>query len=203
MGAAEPVLFHPEVARVMAFECNRCHGDGGAGGLDTRSHASLMAGGGLGKLLEPGNPDASLLVQMIEGRRGPERRMPLHAKPLPGPTISVIRQWIAEGARETGVAPRPVCLELAERPAGRAFTVRLYARGDLYARLIVSGGGRVLHRQEQAFRANQGETWTLRRGAGWPRRVRVTAELLYMAGEEAELAADGGLATRTAVACGQ
>ena len=187
----------------MAFHCNGCHGEDGAGGLDTRSHAGLTAGGNLGRLVEAGDPEVSLLIQMIEGRRGPERRMPLHARPLPGPTIATIRQWIAEGARETGVPPRPVCLELPERTMGRTLTVRIHAGGDVYARLIARGGGGVLYRGERALRAGQNESWTLRRGAGWPRRVGVAAELFYLAGEPPELAADGGLASRTLGVCGK
>lgn len=46
----------------------------------------------------PGNPDASYLVQKIEGTATVGARMPLNGPPLPAETIAVIRQWIADGA---------------------------------------------------------------------------------------------------------
>jgi hypothetical protein len=46
----------------------------------------------------PGNPDASYLVQKIEGVAEVGARMPLNGPPLSAEVIAVIRQWIAEGA---------------------------------------------------------------------------------------------------------
>ena len=66
----------------------------------------------------PGNPDASYLVQKIEGTASVGAQMPLNAAPLPQATIDVIRQWITEGAvddrgtsqdpmRVTSLTPEP------------------------------------------------------------------------------------------------
>ena len=46
----------------------------------------------------PGNPDASYLIQKIEGTAAVGGRMPLNGPPLPAETIAVIRQWITDGA---------------------------------------------------------------------------------------------------------
>jgi hypothetical protein len=46
----------------------------------------------------PGNPDASYLIQKLEGRAAVGARMPLGGPYLDAATIGVIRQWIANGA---------------------------------------------------------------------------------------------------------
>ena len=48
-------------------------------------------------IIVSGDPEASLLVQRIEGRIQPQ--MPFNRAPLPENQISVIRQWILEGAK--------------------------------------------------------------------------------------------------------
>src|SRR5262245_2215395 len=53
--------------------------------------------------VQPGNPDASYLIQKLEGRAG--TRMPLNGPPLPAETIAVIRQWIVDGAPASVSAP--------------------------------------------------------------------------------------------------
>ena len=69
-------------------------------GLDLRSYAATMRGGNLGDDVVRGKPDRSLIVQFVEGRRGPEHRMPLHRDPLSPREITIIRNWIAQGARK-------------------------------------------------------------------------------------------------------
>jgi hypothetical protein len=52
--------------------------------------------------VSPGNPDASYLIQKLEGHAAVGGQMPLGQTPLPQATINVIREWIANGA-----APAP------------------------------------------------------------------------------------------------
>src|SRR5262245_7183657 len=54
--------------------------------------------------VEPGNPDASYIVQKIQGTAAVGGRMPLGQPPLPADTIAVIRQWIANGAQNDSAA---------------------------------------------------------------------------------------------------
>lgn len=54
--------------------------------------------------VEPGNPDASYLIQKLEGTAAVGGRMPLNGPPLPAATIQVIRQWIADGAQPSAAA---------------------------------------------------------------------------------------------------
>lgn len=60
--------------------------------------------------VSPGNPDASYLIQKLEGHAAVGGQMPLGQNPLPQATIDVIRQWIANGA-----APAPAALDLLTR----------------------------------------------------------------------------------------
>ena len=52
--------------------------------------------------VSPGNPDASYLIQKLEGHAAVGGQMPLGQAPLPQATINIIRQWISNGA-----APAP------------------------------------------------------------------------------------------------
>jgi hypothetical protein len=54
--------------------------------------------------VHPGDPDASYLIQKLEGRAAVGGRMPLNLSALPQATIDVIRQWITEGAQRPVVA---------------------------------------------------------------------------------------------------
>ena len=64
--------------------------------------------------VQPGDPDASYLIQKLEGTAAVGSRMPLNAPPLPQSTIDVIRQWITDGAPNTsGGASQKSRIELA------------------------------------------------------------------------------------------
>ncbi|MGE5193506.1 MAG: DUF1549 domain-containing protein, partial [Deltaproteobacteria bacterium] len=56
---------------------------------------ALAAGGESGKVVEPGKPDESMLIEMISGEKP---AMPQKARPLSKDEIAGIRQWIADGA---------------------------------------------------------------------------------------------------------
>ena len=47
----------------------------------------------------PGDPERSLLIHFIEGRRGEAHRMPLGGRSLSPAEIEMFRRWIAEGAK--------------------------------------------------------------------------------------------------------
>jgi hypothetical protein len=55
----------------------------------------------------PGDPDASYLIQKLEGAAAVGAQMPLGQPPLPQETIDVIRQWIANGAQATASSVTP------------------------------------------------------------------------------------------------
>jgi hypothetical protein len=94
--------------------CTRCHAGAQApAGLrldEASSYAMLVSAPSVEvpSLLrvQPGNPDASYLIQKLQGSAAVGGRMPLGGPPLPQETIDVIRQWITDGAQRS-VASAP------------------------------------------------------------------------------------------------
>jgi len=73
--------------------------------------------------VNPGQPDASYLIQKLEGRAAVGARMPLNQPPLPQETINVIREWIANGA------PPPAGMKAPDR-----FTVVVPTENEIFTR---------------------------------------------------------------------
>jgi len=93
--AASTVSFASDVAPIFEKSCAKCHGgsDGEKGDLNLRSHENVLKGGESGAVVVAGDPDNSLLVQLIR-----EGEMPKRAANLPQEQIDLIAQWVAEGA---------------------------------------------------------------------------------------------------------
>lgn len=95
----------------------------------------------------PGDPDASYLVQKIEGRAEVGDRMPLGGPPLPQATIDVIRQWIVDGAQPSMTTPASgmpatlvaVSSPTATVPAGKPARLIVAADAELDTSLIHAG----------------------------------------------------------------
>jgi hypothetical protein len=92
--------------------CSVCHAGGAAPlglRLDATNSYALLVGVPSVELpslqrVRAGDPDASYLVQKIEGHASVGGRMPLGGPPLPDATIAVIRQWITDGAQRPASA---------------------------------------------------------------------------------------------------
>ncbi|MBL8817005.1 MAG: DUF1553 domain-containing protein [Planctomyces sp.] len=91
---SEPLSFDRDIAPLLAAKCLGCH-DGNAqkGGLDLASAARLAAGGDSGPAVRPGEPEQSLMWQRIVADEMPPRT------PLAEREKSILRRWIAEGAK--------------------------------------------------------------------------------------------------------
>ena len=94
-------------ANVFTPICSKCHiGASAPEGLqlDAAHSYNLLVGVPSAERpdllrVNPGNPDASYIVQKIEGASGiVGARMPFGETPLPQATIDAIRQWITNGA---------------------------------------------------------------------------------------------------------
>jgi hypothetical protein len=99
-------------ANVFTPVCTGCHA-GAAAPLGLRleegaSYALLVNAASVEvpdlRRVQPGNPNASYLIQKLEGTAARGGRMPLNQPALPAETIAVIRQWIADGAPNTASA---------------------------------------------------------------------------------------------------
>lgn len=193
--AVPPVSYSQQVAPLLALHCYSCHGD--SGGLSMRTHASLLLGGNLGKVILPGNPEGSLLVHFIEGRRGPKHRMPQDGRPLSDEQIQMVRRWIAEGAKQD---VRLVSRNLRTLPpmalgAGQILRVRcrvktaafitITARDPRTRRALFTESATVKSPKDKGDSAVPGEvlTWELRAGTGWPKTVLLELLVEYAAGD--------------------
>ena len=98
------VSFSQEVRPIFEANCLSCHQAGGAGfeasGFSMVSYDDLMKGTDAGPMVIPGDVEGSNLVVLMEGRADPSISMPHGGlDPVPGADIKLIRQWIAQGAK--------------------------------------------------------------------------------------------------------
>lgn len=92
--SAADVDFDRQIAPLFAHRCLSCHGEGEEkGGLNLRSASQALKGGESGAAIVAGQPDASLLWQHVESDTMPPR------KPLPDTEKTLLREWIASGAK--------------------------------------------------------------------------------------------------------
>ena len=97
LGAALGVADDESARQILATQCVSCHGAAKLGGLDLRARASMLAGGGRGAAVIPGQADASLLYQAVL-RKGP-LTMPPGKKGLSEADVATLKAWIESGAQ--------------------------------------------------------------------------------------------------------
>lgn len=135
-------LTFDQVAPIFLKRCVKCHKDNGLRGsppegLRLGSWQQVVDGGERVVVL-PGYPQASELVRKIEGRSRP--RMPFDGPPFLAPEeIQLIRQWVAQGARDSQGNRAPIPVGRRLRLEGRL--TALWQLDDLP--LQVSGSTRV------------------------------------------------------------
>src|SRR5690606_12659695 len=91
------LTYEDHVFPIFDEYCITCHDPSDAsGGLDLNSHASVLQGGGSGRTLSPGNPDASRLYLLVSHKEKPT--MPPKEDRIDKDLIETIRKWIEQGA---------------------------------------------------------------------------------------------------------
>ena len=85
-------FFHKRVEPILVGRCLECHGKARKGKLDLRTRATALAGGKTGRVIKPGKPDDSLLYEHVSTKEMPPK------KPLTAEQISILKQWITDGA---------------------------------------------------------------------------------------------------------
>ena len=108
-----PVNFGRDIRPLMnradsePFGCKRCHYRNGddpqgieLGGLEMTTLGDLRKGGVSSKrsIVVPGNPEASAIIQKLEGKYPRGARMPKDRTPWSAEELGLVRRWIAEGA---------------------------------------------------------------------------------------------------------
>jgi hypothetical protein len=141
--AAASVDFNTQIRPIFTQYCSACHG-----GVKQAADVSFVYASQVlppdGWIVEPGDPDASLLIERIKST-DPELQMPPpqdHPEPLPAEKIAVLERWIAEGARwgdHWSLAPlaqaRPSAADLVGADAGQQDWARQPLDGLVHARL--------------------------------------------------------------------
>ena len=88
--------FREQVAPILERHCVRCHHeDKRKGKLALDTETALRKGGRRGKIVVPGDPQASRLIDFVVGSKP---RMPKDADPLGQAEVDALRRWIADGA---------------------------------------------------------------------------------------------------------
>ncbi len=98
--AAEPVSFNRQIRPILSENCVKCHGGvKEAAGLNLLFRDSALKGGKSGlPAVVPGQPEKSELIARITTEDADDR-MPKKRAPLKQAQITLLKQWIAQGAQ--------------------------------------------------------------------------------------------------------
>lgn len=94
--AASSITYAKDVLPIFQARCATCHIEQAKGGFSAADHGTAMAGGKSGAVVAAGDPEASILYQMVAGTA--EKRMPPKGDPLSDAELAVVRSWIEGGA---------------------------------------------------------------------------------------------------------
>jgi mono/diheme cytochrome c family protein len=87
------------VQSIFDRKCIPCHGTANPKeGVSLVSHEALMKGGEQGATVVPGDPENSLLIQVLRGTNG-KKLMPMGSSALPEQDIKAVEAWIKDGAK--------------------------------------------------------------------------------------------------------
>jgi|tagenome__1003787_1003787.scaffolds.fasta_scaffold20988214_4 hypothetical protein len=181
---------------MLALHCAGCHGiSNPSSNLQVTRFASLRAGGNIGDEIVPDHPEKSILLDFVEGKRGPRQRMPQNSRPLSPAQIAWIRQWIQEGARNDNAEGPCFDLQITSVPAGNGEPIQVRSRITVSAFITLSlrdpHSGRVLFVDEGSIKSPKEAgnlaapaEWfarTLIPEQGWPSSVSVEMRIQYAA----------------------
>ena len=110
--AADDALFRKTVAPLLVERCLDCHSEGiREGDLSLATRGVITDSG----FVEPGDPDASYLLEMITPQNGEPPEMPKDADPLAPDEVEAIRAWIEAGAKwPEGLVLKPAHMDLSK-----------------------------------------------------------------------------------------
>ena len=115
--AASPQFYSSRVSEILKSNCLPCHGQPAMGGLRLDSYSGILAGGNDGKVIVPGDPDNSLLVQAI--RRSADLKMPPQ-RPLKEADVADLVAWVKAGAAGADPVPAGPDVAAAHAPAAES-----------------------------------------------------------------------------------
>lgn len=121
---AQREFFESRIRPILAQECYECHSEAtkAKGGLLLDSRAGWQKGGDSGPVIEPGKPDASLLLRSIR-HEIEDLKMPKNGAKLDARILDDFREWIAMGAPDPRDTP-PSADEVAKDTDWTAVSAR-------------------------------------------------------------------------------
>ncbi len=97
---AVKLTYDDHIRPLLENKCFSCHNpDKKKGGLDLTSYGALVAGGGGGAVVDPGNPSGSRLWTCSTQKEEPF--MPPEGSPLPAKDLALLSKWIADGVLQS------------------------------------------------------------------------------------------------------
>jgi hypothetical protein len=198
MRAATPPIsslsYGRQIAPIFALHCAGCHGlSNPSSNLQVTRFASLRAGGNIGDEIVPGHPEQSILLDFLEGKRGPRQRMPQNSRPLTRAQIASVREWIKEGARNDNAEEPCFDLQISKIQATSGESIQIRSRITVSALIILSvrdpqsgrelfvDEGSIESPKEAANLAEPGQ-WisrTLVKEAVWPPFITLNLRIQY------------------------
>ncbi|TWT43552.1 Planctomycete cytochrome C [Thalassoglobus neptunius] len=98
-GQVDAIDFVRDIQPIFREHCYECHaGTTEEGGLNLGIKERAFQGGDSGSLIEAGNSEESLLLQMISGEEGERLMPPEGSQQLSDEQIELIRVWVTQGA---------------------------------------------------------------------------------------------------------
>ena len=98
----DEITFNDHIKPIFEKHCLLCHKSRlfAQGGLRLNTTKSILKGGDSGPSVVMGEPENSLLMQLITLKKGEERRMPPEDRdPLNPDEILLIEKWIQQGVK--------------------------------------------------------------------------------------------------------
>jgi cytochrome c len=99
--ASKPEFYTTRVRPILREYCDRCHGAmNHRGGLSMSTREGMLKGGHSGAVVIPGDPEKSLLVQLIRHEYPAQdpRPMPPKGAKLSDADIAIVERWVKAGA---------------------------------------------------------------------------------------------------------
>ncbi len=115
VASAEPkvLTFEGDVLPILNAHCLQCHGGvHQKNGLDLRTLPNVLKGGKSGAVVVPGKPEESLLWKKLTSDE-----MPKTDNKVSGANKTLIREWIAAGAKGTETKVQAVVTRAAKKPS--------------------------------------------------------------------------------------
>ncbi|MGD8621731.1 MAG: NapC/NirT family cytochrome c [Anaerolineales bacterium] len=89
-----PLTYDDSFGPILEANCSSCHGEGALAGLNVTTYETLLQGSQNGPVIEPGDPQGSLIVQKLTGETP-------HFAQLSDQELDFLQEWIEAGAPES------------------------------------------------------------------------------------------------------